>query len=333
VTTRRIGSFLACLVVVSLAAGPIAHADKKRSLAFYKLGKEQYKQEKFKLALSNFLAAYKEHNAPAYLFNIAQAQRQLGNCPEALDHYQQFLAEDPNTKIAKVVDKHIRALYEECGSRSAAKKPPEPIVTNHGHDINGENSTTVKIEKPITVKKQPTKLTGSPSKFATIAEAGAAFFNIGDVNVPVVADIRVGAAYRFMFGKIEIDAGISIDLSTISYEDVGTGTAALVTAVANVGVAYRVASKLRIRAEIGFGDSLFTGLDEGNPFTNDGRARSTAHMFTTRVGVGFSYLVTSRFGIHLSPLVLAASARNRKLASDIDSITRFAVLGGVVYAL
>ena len=85
--------------------------------------------------------------------------------------------------------------------------------------------------------------------------------------------------------------------------------------------------------QLGIGDSLFTGLAEGNPFTPNGQKRSAAHMFTTRVGLGVDYFVTSRFGIHLSPVVLAASARNKKLAPDIDSITKFAVLGGVVYAL
>jgi hypothetical protein len=327
VTTHRIGSFLACLLVVGLAAGPVAHADKEKSLTFYRLGKKHYKAAEFQKALSNFLAAYNEHNAPAYLFNIAQAFRQLGNCPEALAHYKQFLAEDPETKVAKVVNKHIDALDKECGRDEPPAKPADPV------DPPPDHVTAPPAPQPATVAKQTTTRGKSAHGLTTLAEAGAAIFDIGEVDVPLVAAVRVGAGYRWTFGKLEIDGGLSVELSTMKYEDIASGTAALVTVAADFGVAYRVASTIRVRGEVGLGDMMFSGLDDGNPFTMDGQAQSAIHMFTTRVGIGLDYLVTPQLGLHLSPLVFATSANNKKLASDIDSITRFAFLAGVVYAL
>ncbi len=110
------------LFVLALCISGTALADKDASLATYAKGKREYNLGNFAEAIVAFKAAYKEYEAPAYLYNIAQSYRQLKNCKDALFFYQRYLTEDPNSKQASVIRGYVKELTAECGSPDS---PPE----------------------------------------------------------------------------------------------------------------------------------------------------------------------------------------------------------------
>jgi len=108
------------LLVFALCISGTALADKDASLATYAKGKREYNLGNFAEAIVAFKAAYKEYEAPAYLYNIAQSYRQLKNCKDALFFYQRYLTEDPSSKQASVIRGYVRELTAECGSPDAS---------------------------------------------------------------------------------------------------------------------------------------------------------------------------------------------------------------------
>ncbi len=67
---------------------------------------------------------------PAFLFNIAQCHRKLGQNAQALDFYQQFLKkaplDDPNRRQVEARIGDIQAEEQEKAARATAKPEPAP---------------------------------------------------------------------------------------------------------------------------------------------------------------------------------------------------------------
>lgn len=116
--------FVACLVGVGLSG--LAYADKDDSVRIYEQGKRDYNLGNFESAITLFKAAYKEYEAPAYLYNIAQAYRQQKNCEKALFFYERFLAEKPGSEREQTIRAHVADLKKKCGQDPTAPgQPPE----------------------------------------------------------------------------------------------------------------------------------------------------------------------------------------------------------------
>src|SRR5204863_956355 len=70
-------------VAVADAAGARAHFDKGRTF---------FEVDEYRKAIAEFKAAHIEKPDPAFLYNIAECYRRLGEVPEALQFYRRFLA-------------------------------------------------------------------------------------------------------------------------------------------------------------------------------------------------------------------------------------------------
>jgi len=94
-----------CLVTSS------AFAD-NRSVAreAYKEGSRQFEIGDYKAALDNFKKAYVAYEEAAFLFNMAQCQRLLGEKPEALRTYRLYLRKIPNSPNREEIEKVISSL-------------------------------------------------------------------------------------------------------------------------------------------------------------------------------------------------------------------------------
>jgi len=115
--TRSIRLALACaLLVVATSTSAMAQptGDKKKALELYNQGNTQYNLGRWKQAIEFFTQAYEVYNAPEFLFNIAQAHRQDGNCPEALFFYRRYLANKPGATNKTEVDGFIKELEGKC---------------------------------------------------------------------------------------------------------------------------------------------------------------------------------------------------------------------------
>ncbi|MBL8923405.1 MAG: hypothetical protein JNJ54_31420 [Myxococcaceae bacterium] len=93
-------SLLRWLLLASLAAAPVAFAQKKPSdekaaRALFADGQKAYDLGEFDRALTLYSEAYKLKALPGFLFNIAQCHRQLGNYERAAFFFGRFI---DNTK-------------------------------------------------------------------------------------------------------------------------------------------------------------------------------------------------------------------------------------------
>jgi tetratricopeptide (TPR) repeat protein len=80
----------------------------------YKDGTTHYDLAEYDKAAAEFKEAYRLSNDPAYLFNIAQAYRMGGNCPEAGRFYERFLAVSPDAPNKEKIQLRITEM-KACG--------------------------------------------------------------------------------------------------------------------------------------------------------------------------------------------------------------------------
>lgn len=316
--TERSATAMCAAAAVLLWTAP-ATADKARSLEIFDRATQKYQAGELDAAVDLYVEAYETHPAPEYLFNIAQSHRKLEHCEQALHYYRLYLSVTKNARGRSVAEKHAEALGETC-SPSAANAvevtPPDPV--------------------PPAVDTGPAvdTVVASPARtIATIAEVGPAFYDIGEVDVNLRLGVRVGAAFLIDAGPVTLDLGLTGELSAMPYDFGAEGTAALVSALANVGAAYFITKRLSVRGELGVGDQAFLGLGAGNPFSEGAMETGALHMLSVRVAIGVEYWLTPGLAVVGSPVVYGYSLRNDELAADIRSIQKLSVLAGLAYAL
>jgi hypothetical protein len=141
-TRRWLTASVAALAFAGTAT--IAVADQAKAKQLYEDGEKSYNLGQFDKAVQLFTQAYEEWPEAAFLFNIAQAYRQAGDCKQALFFYKRFLSlKENDTKkpikpeIKKDVEGRIAEL-EECVKRDIANKPPDTLDSGTG----GSGSTS-----------------------------------------------------------------------------------------------------------------------------------------------------------------------------------------------
>jgi hypothetical protein len=104
---------------VAVALKPIREAEAVVTPATMELARAQYKRAEacyaagdYSCAAAGYRAAYEQSHRPELLFNVAQAERHLGNTKEALAAYQAFLREkeNPNPKVKAQAEQYIAFL-------------------------------------------------------------------------------------------------------------------------------------------------------------------------------------------------------------------------------
>ena len=121
---------LALTVLAVLALSPCAaHADSAEAKKHYDRGMRAYNLQDFKGALTEFQRAYVEMPDAAFLFNIAQAQRQLGQFEAASKSYHLYLASAPDApnreQVAKLIEQMDKAAAEP---HEKAPTTPSPVA-------------------------------------------------------------------------------------------------------------------------------------------------------------------------------------------------------------
>lgn len=134
-----LGLVAALLFVLLPAARPAYAADSGKSadpakaaaLAHFEAAKRLFDVREYGRALEEYKEAYLAKPDPAFLFNIAQCHRKLGQNAQALDFYQQFLKkaplDDPNRRQVEARIADIQA-EEQDKARAAAKPEPTPAA-------------------------------------------------------------------------------------------------------------------------------------------------------------------------------------------------------------
>ena len=88
----------------------VAEAPVERAKALFAKGNEHYNLGEFVQALDMYRRAYRAKPLAAFLFNIAQCHRKLGQHADAVTMYQSFLAGVPNAENKVLVESLIAAF-------------------------------------------------------------------------------------------------------------------------------------------------------------------------------------------------------------------------------
>jgi hypothetical protein len=136
---------VAVAVVVVCVVPRMALADAAQARVHFDRGRAFYEVSEYRNAIAEFKAAHVEKPDPAFLYNIAECHRRLGEGSEALQYYRRFLATAPaGDKTRPIVEQRIaelKAAGEDSkgptvdlppGSDNPALNAPPPPETNPG---------------------------------------------------------------------------------------------------------------------------------------------------------------------------------------------------------
>jgi tetratricopeptide (TPR) repeat protein len=347
---------LAAILIVAASAG-IAVADEATARKSFDDGERAYNLGDFAKAVDLFKQAYDQWPEPAFLFNVAQTYRQMGDCKQALFFYKRFIAlKEQDTKkplrpqLKEEVEKRIGEL-EECMKRELAAKPPQEL--DNGGTGTGTTGTTGTAGTGPTTATGPDTTTGptvdhdtgpdggeptstTPSMLSVRALAGAAKLSAGELDTKLQFTAGVLGGYPLAINdKLTLELGAAFDFTPVPYTtgDSMEGSGSLIAILANVGPSYEVMPKLAVRADVGLGVLLFGGLSkEMNPFTEGGASASGAlTVFHLRTALSVDYAVTPNIVVTATPIAFAYSPAPDGFDPSISSLTTLSFMAGVGY--
>jgi tetratricopeptide (TPR) repeat protein len=129
-------SLLLALSLVLLAL-PVARSaeptEAEQVRALYEKGMKEYNIGNFSVALESFQAAYLLKPDPAFLFNLGQCHRMMGNAKQEVYAYRRYLGESPDAPNRAAVEKFIADAEEELHRKAAAEPPTNTIAPTTPH--------------------------------------------------------------------------------------------------------------------------------------------------------------------------------------------------------
>ena len=134
--------------------------------------------------------------------------------------------------------------------------------------------------------------------------------------------------------KLAIDVGAAFLLQPVAYTtDTGMSSSAkMISVLADVGATYQVATRVGLRADLGLGALVFSGVSE-SPFTDGKVTTGALTMPQVRVGVSVDIAITPNVLVTIAPLAFSYSPPKDGLRSDIKSITRLDFMIGLGYRM
>ncbi len=108
---------------------PASPGDRERAERSFDEAQKLYDRGEYDAAIAQFSESYRLFPAPIIIFDIAQAHRMRGDCPDALREYRHFRELAPEAPEADLAEQHIRALHETCGAPAPpATVAPPPVA-------------------------------------------------------------------------------------------------------------------------------------------------------------------------------------------------------------
>jgi tetratricopeptide (TPR) repeat protein len=114
-------------IVIILASGRALAGPSAEEL--YDQGQDAYDHGDWPTAIEKWRESYDLSGAAGLLFNLAQAYRLSGDCPNALSGYRRFVELDPKSEQRGLADDFIRELTPSCGV------PTQPPTTERAREM------------------------------------------------------------------------------------------------------------------------------------------------------------------------------------------------------
>jgi tetratricopeptide (TPR) repeat protein len=156
------------------AAGDPEHVARARE--HYAQGSRLFDLSEYDAALREFKEAYRLVDDPAFLYNIAQCQRKLGNLEEAITFLKRFLRHAPNAKNRRDIEHRIAELEREVAARPArpAAPPAQPAGPPAADETRPNAETGVAAPAPGSAPAPaPASASASASALVSAPTAGA----------------------------------------------------------------------------------------------------------------------------------------------------------------
>src|SRR3954447_17032851 len=119
---------IVCLCLLSLCPlSRLALADAAGARAHFDKGRTFFEVDEYRKAIDEFKAAHIEEPDPAFLYNIAECYRRLGQAREALTYYRRFLSLSPPNAASRAIAE--RRIAEIEASPVTGPAPPVPPTT------------------------------------------------------------------------------------------------------------------------------------------------------------------------------------------------------------
>lgn len=169
---------MSLMVALALTASAV-HAEPKTVKEFYVSGTSHYNLSEWRAALDDFREAYRLKPDNAFLFNIAQCQRQLGMYHDAANSYRAYRREGGTNDVEKLIADMDAAAerqrqHEEAAERErAASVPPTGVVTP-----TTTTTTTPSTNTLVTAREERQPITKKPW-FWGVLGAGVAVVAVG----------------------------------------------------------------------------------------------------------------------------------------------------------
>jgi tetratricopeptide (TPR) repeat protein len=126
---------LSCLLLALITIAGPAHADDKSAARdLYREAMRLYDVGEYRQSLEDFKKAYLRFEEPAFLFNMAQCYRQIGDKAEAVRTYRSYLRKVPDLpnrdQIERLISSLETAIHEDQqrASEAGAKSPKQPTT-------------------------------------------------------------------------------------------------------------------------------------------------------------------------------------------------------------
>lgn len=330
---------LAAVLLVAASAG-IAIADEATARKNFDDGERAYNLGEFPRAVELFKQAYDQWPEPTFLFNVAQTYRQIGDCKQALFFYKRFLAlkeqdakKPVRPQLKEEIEKRIIEL-DDCVKRELASKPPQQLEP--GTTTPPPANPEVPKDEPDVVEEPDEPTSTAPSMLSVRALAGAAKLSAGNLDTKLQFTAGVLGGYPLAINdKLTLELGAAFGFTPVPYTtaDNMEGSGSLLAIIANVAPSYEVIPKLSVRADVGLGVMLFSGLTkEMNPFTDGGASASGAlSVFHLRTGLAVDYAVTPNVVVTATPIAFSYSPAPEGFDPAISSLTTLSFMAGVGY--
>src|SRR5579871_2130139 len=132
---RRVGARVAAVLLATALAGSpsAARADAAQARAHFEKGRSYFEVDEYEKAIDEFKAAHVEKPDPAYLLNIAECYRHLGEYKQAVAFYRRFLTLAPANDPLR--PKSAKRIAELQGKEDEPPHPsaPPPRRPSHRH--------------------------------------------------------------------------------------------------------------------------------------------------------------------------------------------------------
>jgi len=133
--------------------------------ALFEQAEAKFNVGRFEEALVDYQAAYDVEPLPAFLFNIGQCYRNLGNYERAQFFFRRYTVLDPRSPDRAVAERLIAEMDRRAAERAAAPErdqlSPSPIVAREGAGAPASDRATT--AGPALLMAAPARASAAPA--------------------------------------------------------------------------------------------------------------------------------------------------------------------------